>query len=235
MVGMVNCSRFYFSANSICYHIKKYDVSGQFMKDRYRDFPFIATIIITNFSTKEEYVKARELINARTAWVHNQKNDWDKHGRRRYYTLNSSQSDKITVIFGYEEGFDVNMFANEIINVADLYFLDFYNNQIINSDEIVTAHYAYQGATQAYDVIVKVTENGMKNYLAAIEGKEDKRNYTQVNFEGSIPSDNLSVIAKDNETLIIKGFININAAESLVKLIKLKDAPKDLNVELKIE
>ena len=202
------------------------------MKDRYRDFPYIATISITNFSDKEGRITARELIEARTDWIHNQKSDWDKHGRRRYYTLDLSQNNEISVIFGYEEGFDINAFANEITKAADLHFIDLNNNHIIYNADIISARYAYQGATQAYDVIIEITEEGMQKFLVATETWNGTDNYIQVDFKGSIPSDYFTIEATTNNTVIIK---NISAAEALVKLIELKDVPDDLKVELKIE
>ena len=205
------------------------------MKDRYREFPNIATITITNFQTQEERVAAGELVDARMKWVHNQKSDWEKHGRRRYYTLDLSQTDKITVIFGYEEEFDIHTFANEIINVAYLNFVDSQNKQIIHSEEITSARYFYQGATQSYDVIIEVTEVAMQKYLMAVECMSGDSNYINIDFNGSISSDSFSIEMGDNETLIIKGFINIGAAESLVKLIELKEVPGNLIVDLKIE
>jgi len=205
------------------------------MKDRYREFPNIATITITNFQTQEEQVTARELVDARTNWVHNQKSDWEKHGRRRYYTLDLSHTDKITVIFGYEEDFDVHTFANEIINVAYLDFVDSQNKQIINSEEIISASYFYQGATQSYDVNIKVTDAAMQKYLMTVEHMSGDSNYININYNGIISSDLFSIEMGDNETLVIKGFINIEAAESLVKLIELKEVPGNLIVDLKIE
>ena len=205
------------------------------MKDGYREFPNIATITITNFQTQEEQITIRELVDARTSWVHNQKSDWDKYGRRRYYTLDLSQTDKITVIFGYEEEFDIHTFASEIINIAYLDFVDSQNKQIINSEEITSAYYSYQGATQSYDVIMKVTDVAMQKYLMAVEHMSGDNFFININFNGSISSDSFSIEMSGNETLIIKGFINISAAESLVKLIELKEVPANLIVDLKIE
>jgi len=205
------------------------------MKKRYREFPYIATITITNFQTQRDRVTISELVNARTSWVHNQKSDWEKHGRRRYFTLDLSQTDKITVIFGYEEEFDIQTFANEITNVAYLNFVDSQNKQIINSEEITSAYSSYQGSTQSYDVIMKVTEDAMQEYLMVAERMSGDTIYININFNGSISSDSFSIEMSDNETLIIKGFINSGAAESLVKLIELKEVPGNLIVDLKIE
>ena len=205
------------------------------MKDSYRESSNIAIITITNFQTKEEFITARELADARTCWVHNQKNDWDKHAGRRGYTLDLSQPDKIKVIFGYEDDFDFHAFANEIIHVAYLDFVDSNHNQLINSDEILSARCSYHGETQLYGVIIELSQLGMQQYLAAIEAMDDDTNHVQIHFDGAIPSDVFSIEMSENETLTIKGFINSSAAQSLVTLIELREISSDLVVNLKIE
>jgi|GEM_PF-2836544 len=205
------------------------------LKDRYRDFPHIAIITVSGFRNLEEEVIAKELIEARTEWIHNQKSDWDKYGRRRNYTLDLSQDGKITVIFGYEEGFDVNTFANEIIKAADVHFIDLNNNHVIYNTDILSARYVWQGTTKAYDVIIKMTEDGMQRFLTVNETVDKTDSPIQVDFKGSILSDYFTVEVSDNNTIIISGFINMGAAEALVKLIELKEVPTDLKVELNIE
>lgn len=216
------------------YNALRYSIfPGESLRARYSDFPYVATISITNFLNQKDYDTANEIIEARADWVHNQKNDWDKYKRRRYYTLDLSQSGKITIVFGYEKDFDIYTFTNEITKPADLSFVDSNNNKIFNNTDIVSASYAYQGATQSYDVSIKLTEAGMQQFLKIVGPMNEDDNNIRVIFKGSLPSDSFTIKAADKDSVVIKGFINSAAAESLVKLIELKDTPNDLKVELR--
>ena len=209
---------------------------GMVERQRYQNFPHIATITVSSLDTltREEYIEARELIEARIDWVHNQKSDWDAHGRKRFYTLDLSQSDRIKVIFGYENDFDINAFVNEIVNLADLRFIDSEGNTVIYVDEIISARDVYNGATQSRDVILSITKEGKQDFLAFVDRVDENKNITIV-FDGSIPSDYFTIEEYDGETIIIKGFVNSSAAQALTKLIAIKTEPANLHVELRID
>ena len=197
-----------------------------YMKDGYRDFPHIAVITITDFQNSDKFA-INKLISAKTKWVHSQKSDWDKYGRRSY-TLDFSESDKITVIFGYENNFDINAFANEIASAAALQFLDLNNNPVFYSTDILSARCFWLGEIQADIVALEMTGSEIQRFLTIAETTETTS--MQIVFSGSIPSDIFTAEASDNNTIIIKELVNSGAADALVTLIELHDIQSNTKV-----
>jgi hypothetical protein len=190
------------------------------------EFPYSATISVSNISNKKDMVAAEEIIQARRDWVASQ-----EYERTRFNTLDLSRGDKIILIFDYEDGFDIDTFANEIAQAADLLFLDSNDNKIFDSADIVSTRYAYQGEPQLYDLHIKLTDVGMQQFLTTVETGNEGENTIRIIFNGSISSDLFTVEVENRDTVVIKGFRN-RAAGALMKLIEIKDAPNDLRVEL---
>lgn len=202
------------------------------MKRRFSDFPHIATITVSGFDGRAEYAAASELLEARIAWALNQKTEWERYGRRGYETLDYSQDDRIKLIFGYDEGFDIDSFAEEIVKTAQPAFRDSEGNQVFDSGEVVSAELVYEGA---YHVALEMTANGMRGFLTAAGGLPVGPVLVKIDFAGSVASDEYSLEARDSETILVKGFVNDGSAQAIVRLFETTDAPEDLTVKLEID
>lgn len=187
-------------------------------KGEYSDFDYTAVIKISCSSDLEEYVAAREFIQAKV--------DSTNVGS---HTMDLSKENLITITFGYNEGFDIDGFVANLMKESNLYFVDAANNIILDKTDIVDARSVWNGQTQCYDVEISLADQGQVKFAAATE--------TMIGKIISIRLDDLIITSPkvmeriDSNKVVISGNLDSAMAWSLAYLIKAKGLPENIMLE----
>lgn len=194
-------------------------------KERYKDYPYVATIKITGFSDFETYVKDREYIEAKM-------NSTGMGG----YTFDLSQKNEIAIIFGYNKGFDIDKFVENLTSEVRFDIMDATNNIVLDRFDVTSANAVWNGSRQAFDIILKLNAEGQKKLSAATERiSQNEDNHVYVYFGDQLISSPRVESKVDSDTLVISGGFTGGMPHAIASLITTEHQPQNLNIDLTID
>jgi len=193
-------------------------------KESYKDYSNVATIKITGFSDFETYVQDREFIEAKATIMDAQ------------YTFDLSQKDIITIVLGYEDGFDIYSFTESLTSEVKFYCTDADNNKVLDRVDVESAKAVWNGEMQAFDLVIKLNSEGQKKLSVATENiTKMQDNILSMYFDDQLISSPRVMDRIDSEEVIIAGKFYGFKAHKMAYLLSNTHTPENLNIELTID
>jgi len=203
------------------------------VKAVFSDYQHVASITISGFSHSGDYRAAQELVDAKVGWVFGQQ--VNRSTTKPIGPVMSLEEDEFTSTFGFNDNFNIQSFADHVLETPLVIFRDTEGSKIFESTDIVNAYEDWYGLADSYVLTIILHKDVMSELQDRI-GKSGDGLQTYIEFEGSTQSDLYTLDIGEAHGVVVKP-IDWNTMvdfHSLAILLQQPKAPRKAAVTLEI-